>query len=410
MLAWLNKDGRLLMAGRGVRAFSYGFMTVMLGVYLGLLGLSPFAVGAVLTATLVGDAALTLLVTLWAERFGRRKALVLLSLSTALAALLFLWAPVFGVLLIAPLVGVIASGGKDAGPFNVLGQAMLPQACPPGKRTAVFALDQVVGEGALALGSLASGLPALFLPEDALIAGYRALFVAYAVLSLATGALYLLLSPSTEPPQRPQQARKALLPESRGKVLKLAGLFAVDAAGGGLILQSFLAYWFFQRFGLSPQGLGLLFAVAGLLTAASAFASTWLAQRIGLLNTMVFTHIPSNVIIMLIPFAPGAWLAIGLFLVRTFLSQMDVPTRQSYTMAIVAPEERVAAAGITNLTRFSARAIGPGVGGFLFQSVSAAAPLFLGGAIKIAYDLALFAWFRNVHPPEEAVARAARRA
>ncbi|MEK6977678.1 MAG: MFS transporter, partial [Candidatus Hydrothermarchaeota archaeon] len=296
-------------------------------------------------------------------------------------------------LLLAALIGTINVTGTEVGPFLSIEQAMIPQTCAERRRTSAFALYSFVGTFATAAGALLSGVPELLQGFGmGLEASFRPLFLAYALLGVATAGLFLLLSPATE--MRGGERGQPLGPGTKRIVTRLSLLFSLDSFAGGFVIQSLVAYWFFTRFGVPLRDLSLLFFWANILTALSFFAAAKLAGRVGLVNTMVFTHLPSNVLLMLVPLAPSFPLAMALYLGRMAISQMDVPTRQSYIVAIVAPEERTAAAGMTNIARNLAQAVGPSVAGYAL-TLSLAAPFLIGGGLKVIYDLALYFSFRG---------------
>jgi len=398
---WLSTDGRLILGARGVRTFAYGFQSVLLGVYLSQAGFAPWQVGAVLTATLLGSAALTALFTATADRYGRRRMLKISALLMAASGGAFAFTTSYPVLILASLTGAVGATSGEVGPFLSLEQAMLPQTCPPGQRTQLFSLYNLVGALAGSLGALAAGTPALlqrwagFTPQ----AAFETMFLAYAVFAGAAFVLFTRLSDRVEADRR--ATRREGLHRSRAVVFRLSGLFAIDSLAGGLVVQSLIAFYFNLRWGAGPEILGPVFLGVGLLQAASFLAAARVAERIGLIRTMVFTHLPSSVLLMAIPLAPTLGWAIVVLLARHALSQMDVPTRQSYVVAVVDPDERIAAAGVTNITRNVAQAITPLISGAAMQVIGLGVPFMVGGAMKIVYDLLLFAMFRSIRPPEE---------
>lgn len=399
MLDWLSRDGKLLLLSRATRAFAYGFLSVVLGIYLKLSGFDEVRIGLVMTATLISGAIFTLGASLYADRFGRRKVLILFAILMALAGIVFALTKDYLFLLLAALIGTINVTGTEVGPFLSIEQAMIPQTCAERRRTSAFALYSFVGTFATAAGALISGVPELLQGLGmGLEASFRPLFLAYALLGVATVGLFLMLSPATE--MKGGGRGQPLGPGARRIVTRLSLLFGLDSFAGGFVIQSIVAYWFFTRFGVPLRDLALLFFWANILTALSFFAAARLAGRVGLVNTMVFTHLPSNVLLMLVPLAPSFPLAMALYLGRMAISQMDVPTRQSYIVAIVAPEERTAAAGMTNIARNVAQAVGPSVAGYAL-TLSLAAPFLVGGGLKVIYDLALYFSFRAIKPPEE---------
>jgi MFS family permease len=405
MLRPPHRDARGVFAVAALRAFAFGFLAVALGLYLRERGFSALQVGAVLTATLVGEAAITLLGGLFADRMGRRRFLALMALASAIGGVLFALAGHFALMMALAFLGTVSSRGKDRGPMTAVEQAILPQTCAPSERTRLFAGYNLVGTLAGAAGALfvsGAGLAFHALDLDAL-RGYQSLFFLYAALSAVAGALYLRLTAQVEAPEVERAAQRRLIPHIKSwKIIGgLSGLFAVDAFGGGLIIQSFVAYWLNARFGLGLETLGVAFFASGVLTSFSFPVAAWLAGRIGLINTMFFTHLPSNLLLIAVAFAPAAWLALALYLMREALSQMDVPTRQSYIVSVVGPDERTAAVSVTTLARNAAQAGTPTLAGYLVLALPAGAPFVVGGAVKAVYDVALWVAFRTVKPPEE---------
>ena len=394
MLAWLSRDGRRLLAARVSRSFGYGFLAVALGSYLGELGYGGVEVGLVLTVALAAAAVSSIAVGLWGDAWGRRRVLMAYAALMAASGVILLAGSSLPFILAAVAVGTVSPTGGDIGPFVSLEQAMLPQATDASRRTDAFAVYNLAATLAASFGALFSGLPAFAAPLLGLQAiPFEFLFGAYAVLGLLTLAIYASLSPSLEA-RNPVKA-STLSRASRGTVSRLAALFATDSFGGGFVVQSFVAFWFASVYGLDPVALAGLFFAANLLAALSFLAAARLASRFGLLNVMVFTHLPSSVLLMLVPLMPTLPLALAVYLGRMSLSQMDVPTRQSYTMTVVPPEDRTAAASFTTIARNLGQSISPGLGGVAFAAW-VAAPFLLGGGIKIAYDLALLVTFRKV--------------
>lgn len=397
----LTADGRLLFAACALRTFAYGFLSVTLGIYLAGLGLSTAAIGGIFTAALAGGAAMTILFTSLSGKLGRRRVLELAALLMALAGVAFLLTANVVLLSLAAILGTISPSGKEVGPFLSIEQAILPQTTSDDQRTSLFAAYNLVGSLSGAFGALAAALP--HLAGVTLNAGFHALLGAYVVVAILLLLLYTRLSPTVEVVIRSAgAARNALgIHHSRGIVLKLAVLFAVDSFAGGFVVQGLIAYWFHLRFGVDITGLSAIFFGVNVGAALSFLAAPPLAQRIGLLNTMVFTHLPSNVLLILVPVMPNAGLAITMLLSRSLLSQMDVPTRQSYTMAVVAPDERAAVAGITSVARSAAAAAAPVFAGATLALPALGLPFLIAGGMKIAYDLAILATFRRIRPPEE---------
>jgi MFS family permease len=409
-LRGLDRDGRLLFAMRTLRMFGYGFLAVVLVLYLVAAGLDPLAVGIVLSLTLVGDVVISLWLTTHADTLGRRRVLVAGALLMLVAGVVFASTSWLPLLVIAGAIGVISPTGNEVGPFLAVEQAALTQTVPDVRRTSTFAWYNLVGYVATATGALAAGLisQALLNGGWAPIDAYRAIVVGYAIVGVLLAIGFWQLDRRIEAPPRQvvdETIRRRLgLGRSRGVVGRLSLLFSIDAFGGGFIPQSLMAYWFHLQWGVEPIALGAIFFAANLLAAVSSLLAAPIAARIGLINTMVFTHLPSNLLLILVPIMPTLPLAVAVLLLRYTLSQMDVPTRQSYVMAVVDPDERSAAAGITGIARTTGAAISPSISAVLVSSPStfvAALPFYLAGGLKIAYDLLVYRDFRNVRPPEE---------
>lgn len=407
----MTRDARLLFLARAVRMFGYGALGVILVLYLAAAGLEAGAIGILLTLTLVGDTVISLVLTTHADRIGRRRTLVVGAVLMAAAGLVFANGnqiagdATFAVLLVAATLGVLSPSGAEVGPFLPIEQASLSQVTVSSRRTGVYAWYNLVGSVATATGALAAGLVVGALQSAGLaeLDAYRAVLVGYAALGLTLVPIIRLVSPAVEvPPVDTSIARRFGLHRSKGVVGRLTALFTLDAFGGGLIVQSLVAFWFHERFGLEAPVLGAIFFGANLLAAVSALAAARIASRIGLINTMVFTHLPSNVLLILIPLMPTVELAVIVLLARFSISQMDVPARQSYTMAVVDPDERSAAAGVTGIARTMGAALSPLIAAPLYAVPGlASVPFFLAGGLKIAYDLALWRAFRAHRPPEE---------
>jgi MFS family permease len=403
---------RLLFTTRFVRLFGYGLVSVVLVLHLAAAGLSQARIGLLLTLTLLGDTAISLVITTRADRAGRRVTLLLGAALMVAAGAVFALSSSFWLLLLAATVGIISPSGNEVGPFLAVEQAALSQLLPGDRRTHAFAWYALVGAFATALGALAGGALASGLQSAgwSALASYRAIAVGYAGLGLALLALFTSLPAEAEagaaraaPPTRAALLHADLgLGGSRRTVLRLSALFSLDAFAGGFVVQAYVAWWFHQRFGADPALLGRIFFVANILAGVSALSAAWVARHVGLLRTMVFTHLPSNVLLILVPLMPTLPLALAMLFLRFSISQMDVPTRQSYTMAMVAPEERAAAAGVTGIARTVGAALAPIAAGPLFAVPALASiPFLVSGALKIVYDLALFATFRGVKLPDE---------
>ncbi len=393
------RNARLLMTAKAFRGFGDGFTGLLLPVYLTSLGLDAFRVGIVATAAMLGSAGLTLAVGLAGHRVSARRLLLLSCALMLLTGLAFSQAHAFWPLVIVAFVGTLNPSSGDVSVFVPLEQAMMAHAGPDAERTSRFAAYNVVGTVAVALGALSIGLidplaRALARPRGDLL---EAAFALYGLLGVAAFLVYRLLPHDTA---QAAEIRTGLGPSKR-RVFQLAALFSLDSFGGGFLVQSLLALWLFHRFGLSLGAAGAFFFWTGLLTAGSQFAAGRIARRFGLINTMVFTHIPANLCVVAAAFAPSLPVALGLLIVRAALSSMDVPARVSYVMAVVTPPERAAAAGITNVPRSLAAAMSPALAGLLFSAAVFPWPLLIGGSLKIAYDLLLLAQFQKVKPPEE---------
>ena len=410
----LTRDGKLLFSTRITRLFAYGLLAVVLALYLAERGLSETRIGLVLTLTLVGDVCVSLLITTNADRVGRRRMLLLGAGVMAATGIVFALSDHWLALAIAATLGVISPSGYEVGPFLSLEQAALAQTVGDEKRTHVFAWYNLVGSFATAAGSLAGGAVSQALQSVGMspLASYRAILLVYAAMGLVLWVAFWCLSQAIEArgtareePSSSPSATRLGLGRSSKVVLRLAALFSLDAFGGGFVVQAMVAYWFQLRFDASPALLGGIFFGANVLAGVSALSAAWVARKIGLLNTMVFTHLPSNALLMLVPVMPTLPAAIVVLLLRFSISQMDVPTRQSYTMAVVRPEERSAAAGITGVARSVGAALAPLLTGPLLASPALmGAPFVLAGGVKIVYDFLIWRSFRALRPPEEQTA------
>jgi MFS family permease len=400
-----SSDIPVLFATRIIRLFCYGFLSVILALYLAESGLSGAQIGLLFTATLIGDAGISLWLTTSADRWGRRKTLVTGALLMLGAGLGFILTRNYILLIIAAVIGVISPSGNEIGPFLSVEQASLSQLVADEKRTGYFAWYNLVGSFATATGALLGGWLAQSLQGLGwtVFESYKVVLLGYALGGLILLMLFLNLSGAVEVDVKPDSPTRVFgLHRSRKVVFKLSSLFALDAFAGGLIVQSMFAYWFHVRFGVEEGVLGSIFFGANILAGISALLAISISKRIGLINTMVFTHIPSNILLMLIPWMPTLPLAIAVLLLRFSISQMDVPTRQSYTMAVVDPDERSAASGVTSIARSVGAALSPILTGLFFGIPGLlSAPFVLSGSLKIVYDLLLFREFRLVKPPEE---------
>jgi MFS family permease len=405
-----RKDIFLLFTTRIIRLFCYGFLSVVLALYLIQVGLSETTVGIIFSLTLVGDAGISLWLTTTADRFGRKRTLIVGALLMVGAGVVFILTRNPIALAVAAIIGVISPSGNEIGPFLSVEQAALTQLLPGEKRTQTFAWYALAGSLATATGALSGGWLAQGLQQNGLSAynAYRVVLAGYALGGLILIGLFLSLSQAVEVTSVGGTGQQLFLGlhRSRSVVMQLSGLFAMDAFAGALLVQSLLAYWFHVKFGVDTGVLGSIFFGANILAGLSALFAARIARRFGLINTMVFTHVPSNIFLILVPLMPNLPLAIGMLLARFSISQMDVPTRQSYTMAVVAPDERSAASGITTIARSVGAALSPSLAGLLLAVPALfSVPFFLAGGMKIVYDLLLFKSFRSLKPPEESGSR-----
>jgi MFS family permease len=410
-LQHLTCDGWLLFATRFVRLFAYGSLSVVLVFYLISIGLSEPQTGMLLTLTLVGDTVVSLFLTTRADRIGRRRMLIVGAVLMVAAGLVFASTRSLWLLVLAGTIGVISPSGNEVGPFLSIEQAALSHVVTDRARTEVFAWYTLAGSLATALGALTCGTAMRVFQQRQVppVSSYRMVVILYAALGMILAILFSRLSRAAEATTlgekkayRATFAGLSGLDRSRDVVMKLSALFALDSFGGGFVVQSFAAYWFYLRFGVDPATLGAIFFFANIFAGVSALLASRLASRFGLVKTMVATHLPSNILLILVPLMPTLSLAVLVLLVRFSISQMDVPTRQSYLMAVVSPEERSAAAGITGIARTTGAAISPLFVGFLFARPALInLPFFIAGLLKITYDLLLYRAFVAVQPPEE---------
>ena len=396
-----SKDRTLIYTSAFLRALGTGMLGVLLGITLAKSGLSVTATGGVIAAGLAGAACATLIATLTADRVGRRRFLMVLAALGIAGSLTAAFATNAWVLGAAACFGMLNGMGRDRGAALALEQAMLPATAGVADRTRALAWYNVLQDAGHAFGSLLAGLPVLLRAHAGMneLTSLRACIILYAGITTLTLLVIPALSSAVE---RPTGARRITLsPESRGILVRISALFAIDSLAGGFLTTSLLSFYFFQRFHASVAVIGLLFFCARVANALSHLAAAWLAKRIGLVNTMVFTHIPSSLLLATVAFAPTFPIAAALFLLREGLVEMDVPTRQSYVMAMVKPEERTIASGVTHLVRMGAWSVAPTFAGWLMQSTSMAVPLVIGSGMKIAYDILLYMAFRRAKPPEE---------
>jgi MFS family permease len=398
-------DRRLLLTAAFLRALATGLIGVLLGLYLARRGFAAAEIGIVIGAGLLGAVSSALFVTFLSDRFGRRRALILLALLAMAGGLALAVSEHFVIACCVAFLGMVNGMGRDRGAQLIVEQAILPATTSADERTRAFAWYNVLQDLGHALGGLSAALPVVFAAVLGIseLGGYQLTLVLYSMLLAVTLLLYLRLSPAIELPavnSTPNVLQK-ITPHSRRIVWQISGLFAIDAIAGGFLGTALLSYFFFQRFGAGEAAIAMLFFAARAANAVSHFGAAWLAARIGLINTMVFTHIPSSLALIAVALVPEFWMAAVLFLLRELLVEMDVPTRQSYVMAVVRPEERTWASGVTSLVRLGGWAAAPFAAGFLMQGVSLAVPLILGAGMKIGYDLLLWRSFRSEKPPEE---------
>lgn len=400
-----QRDLVLINAAGFLRSFGVGLMGVVLGIYLFRSGLTSVAIGFVIAVGLAGSALATTFMSFRADRVGRKRFLLLLSLLSAVGGIALALSPSLPLLLTMAFIGMVNGTGTDRSAAFALDQAVVPGLVPDVRRTWSLAWYNVLLDGGGSLGALGAALPLLLQHRLSLsvLSSYQIVFLGYSALCVAVSVLYLFLSPAVEIAMSSTLAPISfgIAPESRRIVARLTGLFSLDAFGGGFLTDALVAYWFFRRFGIAEQGLSVVFFAVHLLNAGSHLGAAWLARHIGLVNTMIFTHLPSSLFLMAIPFAPSFKWAVVLFLCREALVEMDVPTRQSYVAALVKPSERTFASGITNVARNVFWAVGSGVAGAMMQLLSFSAPLLVGGGAKVTYDLLLYRSFRAVKPPEE---------
>ena len=407
ILNWLTRDGKLLLAARIMRTFGYGFLSIIIAIYLRLLGFDNIQIGLLLGSALVNSVIFTLFASFYADRIGRRRLLIIYASLMSVSGLIFTITDNYFLLILAAFIGTMNVTGSETGAFLTIEQATLPQTIRNKQMmNTAFALYNMVGTFSMSVGILLSGLPSLLQEQFyglSQIESIKGLFILYTLLGLFVIIIYIMLSRDIEVKQEAKRTiKQTLSPRSKQIVAKLSTLFAVDSFAGGFVIQSVISLWFFTRFGADLAAISYIFSAANVITALSYIAAAKIADRIGLVNTMVFTHLPSNILLILVAIAPSLQIAVILYLIRMTMSQMDVPTRQSYIVAIVSEDERTAASGLTNVSRNIAQTISPSLFGYIFQSsLSLAAPFVLGGVIKIIYDLALYFNFRNIKPKDE---------
>jgi len=403
LLSWLSKDGKFLLAVRPLQTFSATFVSIFFAVYLSLLELPLWMIGVILTGGQLFSTAFNMVAGFVADRVGRRRMLVFFGLLVAFSGVVFATVSTPMVLIPVAVISTLGSSG-GFGPANMLERVILAQSCPEDRRTRMYAIRSTLNSVARSVGSLFVGAVVLIQGWFGLsqVTAYRWMFGVYAILNLVVVALYSLLSREAEVGESRVEP-PPLSPETKGNVLKLSLLFSLDSLGSGFIPSSLVSYWFFDRFGLDMDTIALIFSGSSLLAALSFMLAARISERIGLINTMVYSHLPSNLMTMSIPYMPSLAASSAVYMGRSLLSQMDVPTRQSYVMAIVKPEERSRVAGLINLPRSLTSAIGPTIAGFVMQFMGSSLPFLFAGGLKAVYDLALYFNFRDVKPPEEQV-------
>jgi MFS family permease len=457
ILAWLSDDGRLILAARIIRTFGYGFLSVILSIYLALIGFNGVQVGLILSTSLINGILFNVIASYYADKLGRRNLLIIYSLLMFSSGIIFFVTDNYIALIVAAFVGTINVTGSETSAFLSIEQAILPRTIKDiKKRNMLFAFYNLAGTLAMSAGILLSGLPNVvqqYVHGLSLAESMKILFLIYSLLGLASILIYLRLSKDIEVtstysrspindtgheywkspndkgnnsnsnnngegqklPQNNKLRKQLdrtfkvsfslssiLSPKSKRIVTKLSALFAIDSFAGGFVIQSIVSLWFYARFGADLSTISYILSISGVVTAFSFMAAARIADRIGLINTMVFTHLPANVLIILVAFAPTLPIAAILYLIRMALSQMDVPTRQSYIVSVVKDEERTAATGITNISRNISQALSPSLAGYIIQSLSLFfAPFLIGGVLKVIYDIALYFSFRNIKPQQE---------
>ena len=399
----LSRDAWLILAARWLRTFATAAVAIIIAIYLERIGLTLVDIGAFLAVGLAGSTFFTFLVGLAADVLGRRRVMLVSTLVMAVAGILLAFTTSFPLLCVLAFVGGLGLSGS--GPLQPMEQATLAGVVSPRRRTELFAVYLIASTTASALGALSAGLPSLlgrtlgFAELDSM----RAILVGYGAFLAVTCALYALLSTRGEVSPKATRWVNPLRLPSRRHIFTLAGLFSVDSFAGGLILQSLVSYWFATKFGLSLGSLGLLFFGSYVLMAIALWVAAWLSKRIGLINTMVLCHLPASLLLVVLPLVPNATIAVILWQIRSFISVMDAPARDSYAMAVVTPEERVATSSITGVAKSVGATLSPSIATLLWQAFSASAPFIASGVIRLAYDLSLFAMFRRIRPLDDPV-------
>jgi MFS family permease len=403
---WISIDGKLLLCARIVRTFAYGFLSVILAIYLKLIGFDDILIGIILSVTLINSIIFTLFASFYADRIGRRNTLLLYTIMMSISGIIFFVTENPLALIIAALLGTLNITGSETSAFLSIEQSILPQTIKDNrKRNTLFGFYNMAGTFAMGAGILIANLPIIIENElefDQIYA-IKLLFLFYSLLGILVLGIYLKLSSAIEIKKEKTSTPIAeiLTPKSKKIVTKLSGLFAIDSFAGGFAIQSIVSFWFFTKFDIDLSIISYIFSIGSVLTAFSYIIAAKIADKIGLINTMVFTHIPSNILLILLAFAPTLEMAIVFYMIRMALSQMDVPTRQSYIVGVVEENERTASAGITNMSRNIAQAISPSITGYIIGVLSLSAPFVIGGLLKIIYDITLYINFRKIKPSEE---------
>jgi MFS family permease len=401
MFDWINYDAKILLLVRSINGFATSFVSIFIAVYLKLLGFPIWQVGVILTGGLLSSTFFNLLADYLADHVGRRKLLIYFGAITTLSGIVFFLSTSPMILVPIAIISSLGYRGGFSAP-QMLERVILAQSCPPSKRTRVYAIRSTLSSVAISIGSLFTGMVVILQNRLSLteISSYQWMFGVYAFINLIVIFLYSLLTEDAEIKVK-ESEQPPLSPETRKYVLLLSALFSIDALGGSFLTQSLVAYWFFERFGLGMDTIGIIFSASSILAALSFMLAARLSERIGLINTMVFSHLPANLMMAAIPYVPSLEASLFLYLGRSILSQMDVPTRQSYTMAIVKPEERSRVQGLINLPRSLTLTFGPAIAGYIMQFIGLSLPFLLAGLIKVGYDVALWLVFKDIKPPEE---------
>lgn len=403
---WISIDGKLLLCARIVRTFAYGFLSVILAIYLKLIGFDDILIGIILSVTLINSIIFILFASFYADRLGRRNTLLLYTIMMSISGIIFYVTENPLALIIAALLGTLNITGSETSAFLSIEQSILPQTIKDNrKRNTLFGFYNMAGTFAMGAGILIANLPIIIENELGFdqIYAIKLLFLFYSLLGILVIGIYLKLSSAIEikKEKTSKPIAEILTPKSKKIVTKLSGLFAIDSFAGGFAIQSIVSFWFFTKFDIDLSIISYIFSIGSVLTAFSYIIAATIADKIGLINTMVFTHIPSNILLILLAFAPTLEMAIVFYMIRMALSQMDVPTRQSYIVGVVEENERTASAGITNMSRNIAQAISPSITGYIIGVLSLSAPFVIGGLLKIIYDITLYINFRKIKPSEE---------